>query len=298
MDVLIFRHSLSDELLMLTQLMQLASLELLGSYNSEVVRLMLDLRACVLPRIRRCIEVDEITDGLLRAIHILSIVGSRFHPSHGLFEHPMQTLGITNSTGAYILDPKHQSIFRYLLRRKGGISSVQTLGMAEIFQDIDIISASHTDAVPDLDLSETSRQVLRTLAARRPLASPSLDALHIDGTLKEAMLDIITVCGIIDDFCVTSANPQHKTPPPLLLQYRNIIQHRLLRIPPGQPDCEICRLTAMIFVYATIWPYSSFTDPDYWNPMKTLSEDLRAALVNPTFTNGRDMKFLWWANMW
>jgi hypothetical protein len=317
-DIAIYQAVLSDTLLLNTQLLRLASAELCRGYDPALWKLTMDLESDVFPRLRQALSASsgEISDGVIWSVHILSITRTPPCPKErlGLFDRPIETLGYARTAGPYIFDPKHHSIFPFLIRQRGGIRAVSSPAIAEVFQFVDVLSAAHNYTAPALEFSETSLVLLDSLASRR--ASPDwVSCFCVDLKFQEILLDIQVCCQELEEYCFaisdysrwmeegdTSLSLLHRDrnapqPPKFLLQYRNIIQHRLLNIPPRQPETEICRLATLLFVYGVIWSCASFPDPRHWDPMWKLSEDLRAAMSDPQYTCGIQPGLLWWAAM-
>lgn len=236
--------------------------ELHTSCDSSLLRLALEVEDKVLSRVCQSLEAADITDGVLWSIHMLAVTGVPSHPGSGLFDHPIKELGIASVIGSYILDQKHQSVFQSLLAQRGGINSVQTPRLRDIFQDADIVSSSHNYTAPLLGYTETTIFVLQHLAAQRP-AMEVVSAFSVGLEFKEILLDIRVCCKLLEQYCAArnsdnphargdsaqSARSSRPAPPRLMLQYRNLIQHRLLSIPRAK---QVRRYAA--------WPlYSSCT---------------------------------------
>lgn len=321
LDIAIYQMVLSDSLLMNTQILRLATEQLRRAYDPGLWQLLLDLQADVFPRLRQALSTATaaggVSDGVIWAVHILSITKTPPSPREalGLFDRPVASLGYTGAIGPYIFDPRHHSVFPFLLRQRGGLRAVRSPALAEVFQFVDVLSAAHDYGAPAFGFTDTSLLLLDRLAARR--APPARVArFGVDPAFQEVLLDVLVCCAELEEYSVAvkvsrsraaagagvrggggSASAQPPKPPKLLLQHRNLIHHRLLSIPPGQPATEICRLATLLFVYGVIWSHVAFPHPRYWDPMRKLSEDLRAALSDPMYTRGADPGFLLWAAM-
>ena len=128
------------------------------------------------------------------------------------------------------------------------------------------------------------------LAVRRPPLS-QVDIFRVDDHFKSIILDLRFCCRLMDnvyDGVETGATDHHDG---LLAYYRDVIQHRLLSLPPGRHDMEIARLATLAFTYGVTHPMPR---PE---PLLRAIKRLACALQTTRYTAGQSAEFLFWAAM-
>ncbi|KAK1566333.1 uncharacterized protein LY79DRAFT_572213 [Colletotrichum navitas] len=204
----------------------------------------------------------------------------------GDFETPVKSLGGLIWLGLMSYEPNLQTMWMHLLRARNPSLSNKAPGLADSLQSSDMLRASALLQKPDMEMQEAYCLQEEKAAAARPDASEA-DAFHVDAHFKSILLDIKACCRLIDAFFghVHPLSPEASE----FVQFRNLILYRLLSLPPGVS--EICRLTALVFNYAVLYPYP---DPRIlWK----LCRQLGAILSDPQQTTNEDAGLLLWAAM-
>lgn len=273
----------------------------------------------VLKRVREAIAADSITETVLFCILVLSAKPLDLKPVTGfpyrLFQPPAPNAGCIDQIGTVEYRSEHINLARQLVQARGGISSLKTPGLAEHFQVIDLLDASLRVVPPTLELCFSYRYILETeMATQRPPLGHADAFGPVDDHFKEIVLDLRHCCHMLDELCRSDTQTQNQiqtqsdatasttastnyttalatTSGRMLPTYREIVQHRLLNLPPGRPDTEVSRLALLIFSYGVTLPLPNM------RPTRSLTRQLKETLETPFYTTTQSRELLFWATM-
>ncbi|EXJ61392.1 uncharacterized protein A1O5_11706 [Cladophialophora psammophila CBS 110553] len=280
--------------------------------------------------IREHIDRNQVSDSLIFAVLALTIrdtdprmavhkAGGGEH-CFGGFDPPLRSLGWIQYFSHFRWTPSHMLAVKSLVAARGGLQHVSMPGVAEQIQSTDILRASLSLCRPNFTLCRLYQHVLenhvKMVRPPRERLDEAFPTIH-DTDFKDLLLDMRMYCreleriaaesggasegggggggdGAADDLVASSGVAWETN------VYRNLIQHRLLRLPRyGSREEELCRLAAMIFSYGVIYPVAR---P---RPLRVLAKQLRIevehhpsspsiATCNGPTTAGRGAAFLLW----
>ncbi|KAK7756541.1 hypothetical protein SLS62_001377 [Diatrype stigma] len=250
----------------------------------------------VLKRVREAIATGTVTETIMFCILVLSakplgptLINSS---SHGLFQPPAPQAGCIDRIGAIECHCEHIDVLRRLVRECGGILKIKAPSLQEHLQYIDLLDASQRVTAPAFELCFSYNHVLETDMARCRLLLKQADTFPVDEHFKEIILGLRYCCQILDDLCNEPQGADQKTLPYRMLPtYREIVHHRLLSLPRGQPNTEICRLATLIFSYGVTLP---LPNP---RPIRSLVQQLKEALTTPSYAANQNSELMFWATM-
>lgn len=240
--------------------------------------------------VRKNIELGTITDGVLFAILALSIKRNDYtanlSPSEryaGGFRSPVKAVGGLDWLGGIELAADHIGMLTTLIGNLLSTSQPISPGLREYMQMADLLRASLTLTRPEIELSESYLAVLSNEA--QTIRPPVQDAaaFDVDPLLRDILLDIKLTCRLINKY---SGSIPFDSQTSKFVQYRDLIQYRLLCLSPGKDD--LCRLAALIFNYGVIFPIS---DP---RPIWKLTKELYFAILNPGIIAHESREFMLW----
>ena len=241
--------------------------------------------------VRKNLEQNTITDGLLFAILALSIKRNDYAASlpvedryAGGFKSPVRNVGGLNWLGGIELAAEHIGMLTTLIRTRLLASQPIGPGLCEYMQIADLLRASLTLSRPELELSKSYLSILNNEAQTIRPPQEEAAAFNVDDSLKDILLDMKLICRLIEKF---SGSIQFDSHTSKFVQYRDLIQYRLLSLSRGRD--EICRLATMIFNYGVI-----FTIPDP-RPIQALAKELHWLMLDSEFTARENKEFLLWA---
>lgn len=250
----------------------------------------------VLKRVREAIATGTVTDTIMFCILVLSAkpLGPTLitDSGHGLFQPPAPQAGCIDHIGAIECHGEHMAVLRRLVQERGGISNIKAPSLPEHLQYIDLLDSSQLVTTPAFELCFSYNHVLETDMTQCRFPLNHADSFPIDDNFKEIILDLRRCCQILDDTCIESQGAdQGSLSYRMLPTYREIVHHRLLSLPRGYPDTEICRLATLIFSYGVTLP---LPNP---RPIRSLVQQLREALTTPLYAANQNDGLLFWATM-
>ncbi|KAE9364172.1 hypothetical protein N431DRAFT_563560 [Stipitochalara longipes BDJ] len=212
------------------------------------------------------------------------------------FNSPLQNLGWLNVYGNFKFVPQHTKAVGDIVVMRGGLETIKLHGLAEIIASGDVISATNTlskPGWPQLRRHTDLITAIRAWATTPPWPSTQIQAsafwsLRSYG-VTDAMLDAFDSVGAL-----THAIEIHLQGRPFgqylgtIHRTRTAIQHSILMLPkldelPVRPRAdqedsknvyECCRLTAIIFGVAVIYPI-----PNSHDVLQQLVSRLQIALI-------------------
>lgn len=250
----------------------------------------------VLKAVREAIASGSVTERIIFCILVLS--AKPLEPTlindlgHDLFQPPAPQAGYINHIGTVECHTEHIDVLRRLILERGGISTIKTPSLPEHFQYIDLLDASQRVIPPAFEFCFSYRYVLDNELAACRLPLSLADAFPVDKSFKEIILDLRHCCQILEELCNDPLGPNYMALPYRMLPtYREIVHHRLLNLPIGHPESEICRLAVLIFSYGVTLP---LPNP---RPINSVTQQLRETLATPYYTETQDRGLLFWAAM-
>jgi hypothetical protein len=198
---------------------------------------------------------------------------------HGGFTPLLTELQYLKSNGMLRWHPAHKNALYFALRQRGGISTINLSGLAELMQNNDVVDGSHTLAKPIHPMCisyqhflETETIPLRDETRESSQQALSLSSADVGSALYDMFWDMRAYIGLLK---LHAQGLWTKLDMPTLATHRNIIQYRLLSgdLRDDQaPLNELAHIGAQMFVFGVIYPL-----PDR-KPQITLSNQLRSAL--------------------
>jgi hypothetical protein len=274
-----------------------AAIALRYEYSPELLQIMLSMQNRVARSIRCALEKGNLSDALINSIMVLAFQPPTSLPNsklaHSVFRSPAKhTKSWHESSWIPSWNEEHYAMLCHTIRARGGITTITTPGLAENLQVVDNSKVSFTVDRPNFDMCASFRFTLENIMAGLRPRSVEVEGFQVDEHCKEVLLDVLLCCRVIDEIWDAPIK-RHKLDDEsgMLTQVRRIVQHRLLSLPRGRSDLEICRLAALIFGYGVI-----YTCPDP-RPMRRLAGQLKNALMETQFTQDQDLEFLFWAAM-
>ncbi|KAH9903783.1 hypothetical protein F4778DRAFT_781165 [Xylariomycetidae sp. FL2044] len=270
-------------------------LRLRTSYHPEDLRALCESQQRAIPALRKLLAANEITDGVLTYIRCLGMIDAE--PDHhdgpvlGLFESiGIERLGGLKETGEMRYDPGHYEVIRRLLIERGGISTIKNTAVqyhaTRGYYENDLVHSYWTLSTPSFPLCTSHQLILeRDIAPQGPPASNIKAFSTGNGSGSgsgEAAPEIREGQGQGQDEGAGTS---------LLVQHREIVQHRVLSLPHGDPATEIGRLGLLVFAFGVTYPLPRS------RPLRLAAEKLGAALRTPLYARHQDPALLLWANV-
>jgi hypothetical protein len=294
LGIAMFKSCTKEPLILDTCIANIAKMRLRTAYHPDDMKTMCEAQTRVTQGLRRSLADGVVSDAVLFCIAALGFEVCESEPGQehtlGLFKSVgIEHLGGLNEMGHFRWAPKHYNVARRLLAERGSISTVTCPGMEESLCNLDLMNTWETLSPPELPLCHRDRDILQE---DMPLVRPpayEAQAFRVNDDFRDVLLDLRVVCRMINKFCEDSKDkfPEYGK----LVQYRDIVQHRILSLPRGDADTEICRLAVLVFAYGVIYPLPRRTILDRATAMLT------EVLGNERCREKQDKALLFWATM-
>lgn len=289
-----FRLSMTNELL-LNSFIWTAALEMsLHSCSATDKAVMIHCQNNAVKSIREHIERGNVLDEVIFAVLALAIADTEPKPAELVhaeecfagFDPPLRSLGWLDYFSQFRWTRTHIDALKALVEKRGGLSKVNTPGIADQIQATDIIQASLALMKPKFELCHLYHHVLEhQVKVIRPPRSRA-NQFDVSDHFKDLLLDMRLYCRLL--------NRSYDDVQTALLSWemnvqRNLIQYRLLSLSRGQD--EICRLAALIFSNGVIFPIARK------HPLQILVKQLVAELERRVDWDDKSSEFLLWVTV-
>lgn len=244
--------------------------------------------------VREHIERGDVLDEVIFAVLALTIADTE--PKAGQhvnaeecfagFDPPLRSLGWLEYFSQFRWTRTHINALKALVEKRGGLSKVNTPGIADQVQSTDIIQASLASRKPNFELGCLYHHVLEhQVKVIRPPRSRA-NQFDVSDNFKDLLLDMRMYCRLLnrsyDDLQTALSSWEMNI-------QRNLIQYRLLSLPRGED--EICRLAALIFSHGVIFPLARM------HPLRILVRQLVAEMERHVEWDDNPSEFLLWVTV-
>ncbi|KAI8627015.1 hypothetical protein F5Y19DRAFT_185426 [Xylariaceae sp. FL1651] len=243
--------------------------------------------------VRIALADNAITDDILFSIAALSYGPNnklaelaQGEPTLGLFDSPVKHLSLNGILSRGEFAPEHFEMLHMLVEARGGLKAVELAGVAELLQYFDVLRASLELRRPRFVLCQTNQLILDHHIAEARALIPRVECCDANPDLESILADMRVCCQLIELHSTAKLDSKLVV---ILPQVSVIMQHRILSLPVGRD--EVCRLATLIFSYGVTFP---IMDP---RPIKTLADQLREILKQPSQTKDHDKRTILWATM-
>ncbi|PWY88894.1 hypothetical protein BO94DRAFT_623952 [Aspergillus sclerotioniger CBS 115572] len=219
--------------------------------------------------------LQDVRDATILAVLMLvespTIQSERDWTKSPVFQAPLRGMQWLNVHGAREPHQAHQSGLCRLVQLKGGLPRIQLPGVAAAISFRVLVNATLTLSAPPLPfhpLAEGSPRTVRDFLDHcsdgRDARSDRMPSLGLTPDLAEVFEGMALYTAIVDRYVRGEiARPDTQE----MCDQRNLIQHRLMSLPPADGSsefdrfCEVCRVSAIIYSIGVIFPLPAATAP-------------------------------------
>ncbi|KAK8137076.1 hypothetical protein PG984_005016 [Apiospora sp. TS-2023a] len=293
-----FHLCIRDPLLLHTVVNGIAIYRLSTSqYYSEDLQTFWNTQNQVSCGVRAALAAGVVSDAVLNAVRVLGTRITVAPPGGVVTRGYFSSVGIESVGGLELeglLDfaDDHYLVLAQLVEARGGLIKVQLPGIAEKINRVDVLRASLRNEQPLFDLPRSAIHVLQQELESHRFLIDGADAFHfVEQEFKAILMDLRHCCVLIEAHLERTRSG---LPSSLgsLGHCRDIVQNRLLSLPPSRGAVEIARLAALAFTYGVTYPL-----PRPSVNRRTCTFLLRALAEAECSPELHDDEFLLWAAM-